>query len=103
MLPGQNRSKETGTPIAILREETGENVTEKIVTDNGSVVGIKRQELLYLPKGRLPYDVGVDDILQFAYGNHISRILVNIPENQDFLKRIFTAVIKRRTKNGFTK
>lgn len=51
--PDQNRSKETGTPKAILREETGENVTEKIVTDNGSVVGIKRQELLYLPKAYL--------------------------------------------------
>ena len=85
MLPGQNRSKETGTPKAILREETGENVTEKIVTDNGSVVGIKRQELLYLPKGKLPYGVGVDDIFQFAYGNHISRILVNIPENEKLL------------------
>ena len=85
MLPGQNRSKETGTRKVILREETGENVTEKIVTDNGSVVGIKRQELLYLPKGRLPYGVGVDDIFQFAYGNHISRILVNIPENEKLL------------------
>ena len=77
--------EETGTPKAILREETGENVTEKIVTDNGSVVGIKRQELLYLPKGKLPYGVGVDDIFQFAYGNHISRILVNIPENEKLL------------------
>lgn len=56
-----------------------------LVTDNGSVMGIKRQELLYLPKGRLPYGVGVDDILQFAYGNHISRILVNIPENEKLL------------------
>ena len=83
--PDQNRSKETGTPKAILREETGENVTEKIVTDNGSVVGIKRQELLYLPKGKLPYGVGLDDIFQFAYGNHISRILVNIPENEKLL------------------
>ncbi len=41
-------------------------------------MGIKRQELLYLPKGRLPYGVGVDDNLQFAYGNHI-------PENEKLL------------------
>ncbi len=33
----------------------------------------------------LPYGVGVDDIFQFAYGNHISRILVNIPENEKLL------------------
>ena len=33
MLPGQNRSKETGTLKAILREGAGENVTEKFVKD----------------------------------------------------------------------
>ena len=69
---------------AILRKETGENITEKIVTNNGSVVRIKRQELLYLPKRRLPYGVDIDDIFQFASGNHISRILVNIPEMKSY-------------------
>ena len=85
ILPGQNLNKEAGTLKAILRKEPGENVTEKIVTDNGSVVGIKRQELLYLPKGRLPYGVDVNDIFQFAFRNHISRILVNIPANEKLL------------------
>lgn len=82
MPPGHNRKKEIGIPKAILREKTGKNVTEKIVTDSGSVVGIKRQELLYLPKGKLPYGVDIDDIFQFAFCNHISRILANIPENE---------------------
>ncbi|MDE7325775.1 MAG: hypothetical protein K2N63_05810 [Lachnospiraceae bacterium] len=68
-----------------MREETGENIIEKIVTVNGSIVGIKRQELLYLPKGKLPYGVDVDDIIHFAFGNHISKILVNIPENEKLL------------------
>lgn len=85
ILPGQNLNRKAGTLKAVLRKEAGENITEKIVADNGSVVGIKRQELLYLPKGKLPYGVDIGDIFQYASDNHISRILVNIPENEELL------------------
>ena len=43
-----------------------------------TVIGIKRQGLLFLPDGNLP-DIGMEDILRFAAANGIVRILADIP------------------------
>lgn len=81
--PNHNTSKEMRKTKMILNKTAGANITEKIVTNNGSIVGIMRQELLYLPNGRLPCDVEIDDIFQFAVENQISRIIVNIPDDEN--------------------
>ena len=68
-----------------LRKTTGTNITENIVANDGSVVGIKRQGILYLPNGKLPHDMEISDIFLFATENQISDILVNIPEDEKLL------------------
>lgn len=69
----------------ILNKTIGANITDEVVTNNGLMVGIRRQELLYLPNGKLPCEIEIDDIFQFAVGSQISRIVVNIPENENLL------------------
>ena len=43
-----------------------------------TVIGIKRQGLLFLPDGNLQ-DIGMEDIIRFAAANGIVRILADIP------------------------
>lgn len=69
-------------PKIILTKTTEKNRTEKIIADDGSIVGIRRQDLLYLPDGNLSCKLKINDIFQFAAENQISRILVNIPEDE---------------------
>ncbi|MDE7429584.1 MAG: hypothetical protein K2N00_10030, partial [Lachnospiraceae bacterium] len=51
----------------------GENV-EYVMADADTVIGIKRQELLFLPDGNLP-DADIEDILRFSVDNSVTRIL----------------------------
>lgn len=81
----RNLCKEIVKPKVSLGRMAGMNTTENIVTNNGTTIGIKRQKLLYLPNGRLPCDVEIDDIFQFAVENQISKILVNISETEGLL------------------
>lgn len=69
-------------PKIILTKTAEKNKTKKIIADDGSIVGIQRQELLYLPDGNLSCKLKINDIFQFAAENQISRILVNIRENE---------------------
>ena len=48
------------------------------VTAGETVIGIKRQGLLFLPDGNLP-DIGMEGILRFAAANGIVKILADIP------------------------
>lgn len=69
----------------VLNKMVGTNTAENVVTNNGSMIGIMRHELLYLPNGKLSCEVEIDDIFEFAAGNQVSRILVNIPNNEKLL------------------
>lgn len=82
----RNLCNEIGKSKVSLSKMAGTNITENIVTNNGAIIRIKRQKLLYLPNGKLPYDVEIDDIFQFAIGNQISKILVNILETEELLE-----------------
>lgn len=70
-----------------------EKMTEGLFLKNGnsgtgyvmageSVIGIKRQGLLFLPDGNLP-DTGLEDILRFSVKNGIVRILADIPGKEE--------------------
>ena len=47
-----------------------------------TVIGIKRQGLLFLQDGNL-MDTGLEDILRFAAANGIVKILVDIPGEEE--------------------
>ena len=55
----------------------GENA-EYVMADADTVIGIKRQELLFLPDANLP-ELGIEDILWFLVDNGVTRILADIP------------------------
>lgn len=74
--------RKKGGPEIFFERIAGKDKTEALVTENGSVIGIRRQELLYLPDGKLPCDAAIEDVLLLAAGHQVSRILVNIPENE---------------------
>ena len=50
------------------------------------VIGIKRQELLFLPDGNLS-DIGMEDILRFSVANGIVRILADISGKEELPER----------------
>lgn len=80
--PDHNKSKAGQERKMVLNKIEGTNVAEKVVTNNGSMIGIMRHELLYLPNGKLSCEVEIEDIFQFAAQNQVSRILVDIPDNE---------------------
>lgn len=57
--------------------KNGNGGTEYIMAGE-TVIGIKRQGLLFLPDGNLPV-TGMEDILQFSMANGIVRVLADIP------------------------
>ena len=59
----------------------GNGGTEYVMAGE-SVVGIKRQGLLFLPDGNLS-DTGLEDILRFAAANGIVKILADIPGEKE--------------------
>ena len=59
----------------------GEN-EKYVMADADTVIGIKQQELLFLPDGNLP-DAGIEDILRFSVDNGVTRILADIPEKEE--------------------
>lgn len=111
--PNHNTGKEVPEIKILLNKTEGANISERVVTNNGSMVGIRRNELLYLPDGKLCCDVEIDDIFEFAITNQISRILVNIPENKNILEHyrksgfhkayLYRCFQKEDLQNGFTK
>lgn len=82
-LPGQGQwGKNEREKVALRKRERGNGI-EHIVTDRGFVVGVKRQGLLFLPDGKLPGGVEIEDIFLFAAENRISGILADISENEE--------------------
>lgn len=67
----------------VLREGKGTETTEYIVAESGLTVGIKRQNLLFLPDGNLLDDNSLRGILQFSMENGVIKILADIPERKE--------------------
>ena len=94
-----------------LKNGTGEKNAEYVMADADTVIGIKRQELLFLPDGNLP-DAGIEDILRFSVDNGVTRILADIPGKEELPEQygragfhrayLYRCYQKEDTKNGFT-
>ena len=88
----------------------GENA-EYVMTDSDTVIGIKRQELLFLPDGNF-LGVGIEDILLFSVDNGVTRILADIPGKEELPEQygragfhrayLYRCYQKEDTENGFT-
>ena len=85
-----NLTKDTGHLYAtkksqgglFLKNGTGGENTEYVMAGADMVIGIKRQELLFLPEGNLP-GVEIEDILRFSVDNGVTRILADIPGKEE--------------------
>ncbi len=66
-----------------LRKGADEETMEYVMSEADTVIGIKRQELLFLPDGNLSDDVAIEDILQFSIMNGIKKILADIPAKEE--------------------
>ena len=79
-----NLSEDTGNLYALkkpqgslfLKDGTGGENAEYVMADADTAIGIKRQELLFLPDGNLP-DADIEDVLRFSVDNGVTRILAN--------------------------
>ncbi|MCM1500442.1 MAG: hypothetical protein NC124_18425 [Clostridium sp.] len=67
----------------VLRKSKGMETVEYVMAESGLTVGIKRQNLLFLPDGNLLDDNGLREILQLATENEIIKILADIPERKE--------------------
>ena len=96
-----------------MRKGADEGNVEYAMAEGGTVIGIKRQELLFLPDGNLPDDMVLEDILQFSLANGITKILADIPEKKELPEQYMRAGFSRAylyrcyqkeedLKNGFT-
>ena len=72
----------------------GEEIAEYIMADADTVISIKQQELLFLPDGNLQ-GVGIEDILQFSVDNGVTRILADIPGNEELPEQYVQAGFHR--------
>lgn len=66
-----------------LRKGTDEETMEYVMSGADTVIGLKRQELLFLPDGNLPDDVAIEDILHFSMINGITKVLADIPAKEE--------------------
>lgn len=95
-----------------LRKGADEETMEYVMSGADAVIGIKRQELLFLPDGNLPEDVALEDILQLSKINGIKKILADIPETEELLEKykqagfnriyLYRCYQKEDTRNGLT-
>ena len=69
--------RKTQDSLFLKNGTEGENA-EYVMADVDTVIGIKRQGLLFLPDGNLP-GVKIEDILRFSVDNGVTRILADIP------------------------
>ena len=94
-----------------LKNGAGEENAEYVMANADTVIGIKRQELLFLPDGSLP-GVGIEDILRFSVDNGVTRILADILGKEELPEQygragfhrayLYRCYQKEDTENGFT-
>ncbi len=66
-----------------LRKGADEETMECVMSGADTVIGIKRQELLFLPDGNMPGNVDLGDILRLSMINGITRVLVDLPAKEE--------------------
>lgn len=94
-----------------LKNETRGEYTEYAVADSDMVIGIKRQELLFLPDGNLLCE-GIENLLRFGVEDGITRILADIPGKEELPEQfgragfhrayLYRCYQKEDVENGFT-
>ena len=82
------------------------------MSEDDTVIGLKRQELLFLPDGNLPDNVDLDDILRFSMINGITKVLADIPAKEELPEQykragfnrayLYRCYQKEDTENGLT-
>ncbi|MBD5549380.1 MAG: hypothetical protein HDQ97_18680 [Lachnospiraceae bacterium] len=77
-----------------LKNEAGGENAEYVMADVDTVIGIKKQELLFLPDGNLP-DVSIENILRFSVDNGVTRILADIPGREELPEQYGRAGFQR--------
>lgn len=75
--------QETGS---LFFRQINQGMVERIIAQSGAEIGFRQQELLFLPDGSYLESKGLEQILSFSQGNGISRIVVNLPEQEDLPK-----------------
>jgi len=78
-----------------LRKGADEEIMEYVMLEADTVIGIKRQELLFLPDGNLLEDMDLEDILQLSKINGIKKILADIPETEELPEKYKQAGFNR--------
>ena len=66
-----------------LKQGKGTETVEYVMAEHDITVGIKRQNLLFLPDGNLPDGTDLEEILQFGVENGITQILADIPGREE--------------------
>jgi len=66
-----------------LRKGADEETMEYVMSEANTVIGLKRQELLFLPDGNLPDNVDLGDILRLSMINGITKVLADIPAKEE--------------------
>ena len=94
-----------------LKNGTGKENAEYVMADADTVIGIKQQELLFLPDGNLPCE-GIENILRFSVDNEVTRILADIPGKEELPEQygragfhrayLYRCYQKEDMENGFT-
>ena len=62
-----------------LKQGKGTETVEYVMVEPDITIGIKRQNLLFLPDGNLPDGIDLEEVLQFGVENGITQILADIP------------------------
>ena len=73
--------RKTQDSLFLRNGAEGENA-EYVMADADTVIGIKQQELLFLPDGNLPCE-GIENILRFSVDNGVTRMLADIPGKEE--------------------
>ncbi len=71
---------------ALFFRQINQGMAERIIAQSGVEIGFRQQELLFLPDGRYLESKRLEQILCFSQGNGISRIVVNLPGQEDLPK-----------------
>ena len=102
--------RKTQDSLFLRNGAEGENA-EYVMADADTVIGIKRQEFLFLWDGNLPCE-GIENILRFSVDNGVTRILADIPGKEELPEQygragfhrayLYRCYQKEDTENGFT-
>lgn len=66
-----------------LKQGKGTETVEYVMVEPDITIGIKRQNLLFLPDGNLPDGIDLEEVLQFGVENGITQILADIPGREE--------------------